>query len=152
MEIDQRKEGVSLSIGADELMSLDRWRCRKVAAGGTYTVQRSTTAPAGFFNSALLTVTSADAAIAAGDYYAFIQRIEGTNIRGLDYGLSTAKTVTVSFWVRSSVTGNYSFALTNAAGSRGFPAQYTINVANTWEFKTITIPGETSRYMDNYSC
>jgi hypothetical protein len=144
MEIDQRKEGVSLSIAADELMSLDRWRTRRVAAGGTYSVQRSTTAPAGFLNSALLTVTSADASVAAGDYYAFIQRIEGTHMRGLDFGLSTAKTITVSFWVRSSVTGAFSFALTNATGTRGFPAQYTISSANTWEYKTITIPGETT--------
>lgn len=152
MEIDQRKEGVSLSIAADELMSLDRWRTRRVAAGGTYSVVRSTTVPPGFVNSALLTVTSADASIGVNDYYAFIQRIEGTNMRGLDFGLSSAKTITVSFWVRSSLTGDFSFALTNAAGNRGFPAKYTINSANTWEYKTITIPGDTTRYMGDYSC
>jgi len=143
MEIDQRKEGVSLSIAADQLMSLDRWRTRRNGTGN-YSIIRSTEVPAGFLNSVLLTVTTADASIATTDYYALTQRIEGTNIRGLDFGLSTAKSLTVSFWVRASITGNYSFGLTNAAATRGFPAQYTINSANTWEYKTITILGETT--------
>jgi hypothetical protein len=70
--------------------------------------------------------------------------IEGFNVADLNWGKQNAKSVTVSFWVKSSVTGNYGFTLTNADGNRGYVVSYAINAANTWEQKIVTIPGDTS--------
>jgi hypothetical protein len=77
--------------------------------------------------------------------------VEGYNIADFDWGKTTAKAVTLSFWVRGSVIGNYSVALRNYDANRAYATTYTINSANTWEYKTITIPGETTGtwYTDN---
>jgi hypothetical protein len=72
------------------------------------------------------------------------QAIEGFNTADLDFGKATAKTVTLSFWVRSSLTGTFGGSLTNNASNRSYPFSYTINAANTWEQKSITIAGDTT--------
>jgi hypothetical protein len=77
------------------------------------------------------------------DYYAFNQDIEGFNAADLAFGTADAETVTLSFLVRSSVTGTYAVALYNNGGTRGYPATYTISSANTWTFISLTIPGDT---------
>lgn len=112
--------------------------------GGVYTTQRSTVAPAGFSWSQLLTVTTADAAIAAGDYYFLNHSIEGSNCLNLNWGGSNAATITLSFWVRSSIAGAYGGALRNSANNRSYPFQYTVNTADTFEYKSVTIAGDTS--------
>jgi hypothetical protein len=103
---------------------------------------------AGFINSTKITITTADASIAASDLLQFQQWIEGNNIADLGFGTSGAKTVTVSFWVRASVTGTYAVIIGNSnagtsAPNRTYVSTYTINSADTWEYKTVTVPGDT---------
>jgi len=139
MVIDQRNAGASVTP-ANGAYTLDRWRTEQ-NGGGVYTVQQSTTAPAGYKNSLLVTVTTADASIAAGDYYDFEQFVEGFNTADLAWGTASASPVTLSFWVRSSVTGTFAGSMSNSAATRCYVFTYTINAANTWEQKTVTVPG-----------
>ena len=113
---------------------------------GAFTYEQSTTTPSGegFINSTKLTVTSADTSIAAGEYAYYAQYIEGTNFSQCDFGNSGAKSVTLSFFVRSSATGTYCVTLANSASNRSFVSEYTISSANTWEKKTITVAGDTT--------
>jgi hypothetical protein len=143
--IDQRNAGASVSIstGANNY-TIDRWQAQGTPSAGVYTVQRSTTAPSEFVNSFLATVTTADASLAAGDLYSIGQFIEGFNVADLGWGTANAKTVTISFWVRSSVTGTFGGSVGNSAFNRSYPFTYTISTANTFEYKTITIAGDTS--------
>ena len=132
MVVDQRNAGASVSISTSaNLYTLDRWQAQGTASAGVYTVQRSATAPSEFVNSFLATVTTADASLAAGDLYSIGQFIEGSNVVDLGWGTASAKTVTISFWVRSSVTGTFGGSVANSAYSRSYPFTYTISVANT---------------------
>ncbi len=144
MVIDQRNNGAVVTP-TDNAFTLDRW-AQRVSGTGVYTVQQSTTVPTGqgFINSILATVTTADSSIAAGDIYSFLYKLEGYNTSDLMWGTASAKTATLSFWVRSSQTGTYSVGFTNIAANRGYAATYTINSADTWEYKTITVPGDTT--------
>jgi hypothetical protein len=87
---------------------------------------------------------STGASVGAADYLLFMQKIEGFNTVDLAFGTASAATVTLSFWVRSSITGTYSAFLQNSAASRAYVATYTISAANTWEQKSITIAGDTT--------
>jgi len=122
---------------------VDRWICLNNSSN-TITFQQSTVVPAGFINSIKATVTSGGSSYSASQYTFLYQKIEGFNTADLAYGSSSAKTVTVSFWVQSSVTGTYTSVLENSTGTQNYIAPFTINVANTWEYKTIQIPGSTS--------
>jgi len=145
MVIDQRNAGAAVTINsAAWTYVLDRWTFYGQAADGVFTVQRSSTAPTGFINSSLVTVTTADSSIAATQLYLMRQPIEGFNIADLGWGTANAATVTLSFWVRSSVTGTFGGYLQNDASDRSYPFTYTINSANTFEQKTITIAGDTT--------
>jgi hypothetical protein len=145
MVIDQRNAGASVTVNADAaFFATDRFQAAGQGSDGVYTVQQSSTAPAGFVNSLLATVTTADASIGSTQQYNIQQYIEGYNTADLNFGSANAKTVTLSFWVRSSVTGTFSGALRNSAVNRSYPFSYTINSANTWEFETITIAGDQS--------
>lgn len=146
MEIDQRTNGASTSIAVgDGVMFLpDRWRFQKSSSSYGSTAQISSTAPESFTSSLLVTVTSAFSP-AAGDYFTLGQKIEGPNYADLQFGNAVAKSITVSFWVRSSVTGSYAISLSNAnLYSRFIVKTITINSANTWEYKTVTFPGNTT--------
>jgi hypothetical protein len=141
---DQRNSGSSVAVPNDaNTYLLDRWNVYENTAGAV-SVQRSTTAPTGFTNSAKITITTADSSIGDNDIGTFRQYIEGFNIADLDWGTSSAKTVTLSFFVRSSLTGNLGGSIQNSAGNRSHPFIYTINTADTWEHKTVTISGDTS--------
>jgi len=147
MVIDQRNAGASLTISAGTgVYSLDRWAIQSVAAS-KLSIQRnagSVTPPAGFSNYLGATVgASANVTVGASDYYGILQQIEGYNIADLAWGTASAATVTLSFWVRSSLTGTFGGALRNA-GTRSYPFTYTISAANTWEQKSITVAGDTS--------
>jgi hypothetical protein len=122
---------------------VDRWIALSQTSN-TITFQQSTVAPPGFSNSVRVTVTSGGSAYTASQYTFLYQKIEGFNTVDLAYGTSSAKLVTISFWAQSSVTGNYSAVLENSAGTQNYVAPFTISAANTWEFKTIQIPGATS--------
>ena len=137
MVISQR--GTSPTITGGGEYSVDRYI--NYYSGNAYTSVQSTTAPAGFNNSLLLTTTTASASPA---YSFFGQRIEGFNVADLGWGTANAKTVTLSFWVRSSVTGVYSVSFGNSDADRAYPVTYTISAANTWEQKTITVAGDTT--------
>ena len=139
MVINQRAATVTAS-GSQQWVT-DRWSVYN--ATGTVTFQQSSTAPVGFTNSLLATVTATGSYSTSG-YTLLGQFIEGLNTADLAWGTSSAKPVTVSFWVRSSVTGTYTMCLQNSAQNRSYVATYTINAANTWEQKFITIQGETS--------
>ena len=145
MVIDQRNNGASVSATLGVLYTLDRFLSVTTVAA-KFTVQQnaaSVTPPVGFTN--YLGVTSSSAySVLSSDYFTIQQAIEGYNISDLAWGTASAATVTLSFWVRSSLTGTFGGAIYNSAGDRSYPFTYTINAANTWEQKSITIPGDTS--------
>jgi hypothetical protein len=144
MRIDQRNAGASVTATGSNF-SLDRWQMI-VTASSKFTVQQnagSVTPPTGFTNY-LGATSSAATSLGATDYYVITQKIEGFNTADLGWGTANAKTVTVSFWVRSSLTGTFGFVLRNGAGNRVYPASYTISAANTWEQKSVTIAGDTT--------
>jgi hypothetical protein len=144
MRIDQRNVGASFTYNSvANAYSIDRWR-GNASGGGIFTVQRSSVAPSGFANSIVCTVTTNDSSVGATDFYHIRQTIEGHNIADLGFGTNSATPITVSFWVRSSVTGTYALLVRNQDGNRGYTTTYTINSANTFEYKTITIAGDTT--------
>lgn len=143
MRIDQRNAGASVTVNTSPLFPVDRFYCDG-NTNGIFTAQRSTTVPAGFANSVIFTVTTPRTSIAAGDVYGFRQQIEGFNTAGLGFGSASASAVTLSFWVRSSITGTYAISLFNSAFNRSYVATYSISAANTFEYKTITILGDTA--------
>ena len=143
MAIDQRNAGASVSVtNNSNIFYIDRWRWG-YGSSGTYTSQQVVDAPAGFYNSLKMTVTSTATVDSTNGWWLY-QGIEGYNVADLGWGASGASTVTVSFWVKSSLTGTYGFNLENSAYNRHYTATYTINSANTWEYKTITVPGDTT--------
>jgi hypothetical protein len=141
MVIDQRNAGASVTP-TDGLYTLDRWQFG-VSQASKLTVQQSSTAPTGFSNSLLVT-SSSTYSIGSGDYFYFRQYIEGFNFADFMFGTANAQTLTLSFWVRSSLTGTFGGSLINSAGNRSYPFTYTINSANTFEQKTVTVTGDTS--------
>ena len=140
--IDQRNAGASLTNTTSFPYSLDRWQIQGNVAS-KYTAQQSTTAPTGFSNSLLITSSSAYS-VAAGDYFFFNQKIEGFNTSDLQWGTADAKTVTLSFWVRSSLTGTFGGSIVNGTFNYSYPFSYTIFAANTWEQKSVTVAGPTA--------
>jgi hypothetical protein len=141
MRIDQRNAGAS--VNTTNTYILDRF-LQDFSGGGVITGQRSTTAPSGFSNSLLLTVSTADASIASTDAYVLQHRVEGFNVADFGSGAAGASSFTISFWVRSSVTGTYAGGINNNAANRSYPFTYAINTANTFEYKTITITADTT--------
>jgi len=144
MVIDQRNAGASITPTSGQY-SLDRWYS-SLSQTSKFTVQRnagSVTPPAGFTN--YLGVTSSSAyTVGASELFTVAQQIEGFNIADLGWGTANAKTVTLSFWVRSSLTGTFGGVINNDGSSRSYPFTYTISSANTWEYETITIAGDTT--------
>jgi len=139
MRIDQRNAGASLSVANTGLYSVDRWRISNSVS--TVTVQQSSSVvPTDFSNSLGLTVSTTDNT----GSHAVAQYVEGFNFSDLSWGSANAKTVTLSFWVRSSLVGTYGVGLQNSAQNRSYVATYVINAANTWEYKTITVAGDTT--------
>ena len=144
MRIDQRNAGASVSFAASSSgYTVDRMQLSNVT-DGAWTAQRSTTTATGFTNSLLLTVTTADASLGATQFASVQQLVEGFNVADLGWGTANAQTVTLSFWVRSSLTGTFGGAFVNSAQNRSYPFTYTINSANTFEYKTVTVAGDTS--------
>lgn len=141
MVIDQRNAGASKTPIDGEYL-LDRWKAG-VSAASKFSVQQVSTAPVGFSNSLQCTSLSAYS-VTTNDNFEIFQLIEGFNTFDLSFGTANAKTITLSFWVRSSLTGTFGGSILNSAFNRSYPFSYTISAANTWEYKTITIPGDTS--------
>jgi hypothetical protein len=144
MRIDQRNAGASVTPANNQYL-VDRWQAQLTQAS-KFTAQQnaaSVTPPVGFTNY-LGTTSSSAYSVLTADVFNVQQSIEGLNASDLGFGTANAATVTLSFWVRSSLTGTFGGALTNSAGTRSYPFSYTINSANTWEKETITIAGDTS--------
>jgi len=126
---------------ANGYSTVDRWKHFESGAGA-YTTEQSTDHPTGTGYSLKFQVTTADTSIAAGEYAFTETNLEGQNLQQLQYGTSTAKNVTVSFWVKSNKTGIYCVALYKHAGAGTaymYRKEYTISAANTWEKKVVTI-------------
>lgn len=140
MRINQRGAGTLTGSGSNQ-WAVDSWRIWN--GTGTVTFQQSTTAPAGFSNSLLATVT-ATGSYGTNGYTQMQTKIEGLNCTDLNWGTANAKPVRVSFWVRASVAGTYSCQVRNGASNRSYAATFTINAANTWEYETLLIQGDTS--------
>jgi hypothetical protein len=119
---------------------------RGPSAEGVFSAQQlSATPPTGFRNYVRIQTTTASASPASGSLYAMSQIIEGFNIADLGFGAAGASTVTFSFWIRSSLTGTFSGSLKNGNSyNRSYPFTYSISAANTWEYKTITVAGDTT--------
>jgi hypothetical protein len=139
MQVAQRGTAAVTTSGA---FPVDRFKTSYNVTGGAFTAQQSTTAPEGFKNSTKFEVTTT-ASAGASEVCAYFYALEGQDMQQADFGLSSAKSLTASFWVRSSLTGTYSVAMRNNDGSRSYIAEYTVSSANTWEKKTVTFPGTT---------
>jgi hypothetical protein len=145
MVIDQRNAGAAVVASSPNAYPLDRFNIGYIQ-NAKFTAQQnagSVTPPTGFTN--YLGITSSSAySVLTGDTFLIDQRIEGFNIADLGWGTANAATVTLSFWTRSSLTGTFGGCLSNSAVNRSYPFSYTISSANTWEYKTITIVGDTT--------
>jgi hypothetical protein len=144
MRIDQRNAGASVTP-TDGQYTIDRW-VNYNSAASKLTAQRnagSVTPPSGFTNYMGITSSSAYSSLAA-DYFGLVQFIEGFNTADLDWGTANAKTVALSFWARSSLSGTFGGSIRNSAGNRNYLFSYSISAANTWEYKTISITGDTT--------
>jgi hypothetical protein len=113
------------------------------------TVSQDTDAPDGFAYSFKWTTNTGETSLASDEYAYVYQKIEGQDLQSLSYGSASAKPVTLSFWVKSSVTGTYAAGIYAADGLRIINLTYTINSANTWEYKTITFAGDVAGTIDN---
>jgi hypothetical protein len=142
MVIDQRNAGASVTPTVSGY-TVDRFWVQLTQASKFSIQQQTSVVPTGFTNSVKVTSLAATS-LAAGDYYTFQQSIEGYNIADLAWGTASAKTVTLSFQVYSSLTGTFGGSLTNSAFNRAYPFTYTVSSANTWTTVSVTIAGDTT--------
>jgi len=145
MVIDQRNAGAQVTNTAGSVYTLDRWVMYGSQAS-KFTLQQnqgSVTPPVGFTNYLGCTSSSAYS-VGASDYFGFQQIVEGLNMSDLAWGTANARSVSLSFWVRSSLTGTFGGALQNSGATYNFPFSYTISSANTWTYITVPITGPTS--------
>jgi hypothetical protein len=143
MVIDQRNDGASVT--PNQSYTLDRWLYENTQTGKV-TIQQNAgavTPPTGFTNYLGVTSTSAYSVLSS-DTFLVTTRIEGYNIADLAFGTASVSAITLSFWVRSSLTGTFGGSFGNVNATRCFAFSYTINAANTWEQKTVSIAGDTS--------
>ena len=146
-KIDQRNNGSAVTIngggfGGRKFVT-DRF---SVQHNGTASVtgQQVTDTPAGYKNSLKMTVATAESSVDAADYLFIGYRLEGNDASVLECGTSDAKEFTVSFWVKSSVTGTYTLSFANYSDNRSHRKEYTISSADTWEHKTVTLTADTT--------
>lgn len=145
MRIDQRNAGASVtptSVGTNDYVTVDRWG-DLISQASKFSLQQSSVAPPGFSKSLLVTSLSAYT-ITTNDRFVIRQQIEGFNTADFNFGGANAQNITLSFWVRSSLTGSFGAAIANSAVNRSYPFNYTIASADTWTYITKTIPGDTT--------
>ena len=146
MRIDQRNAGASYSQSTSAIYGLDRWKGDIDTGTGRWDVQQVSDAPVGFSNSLKVTITTQESQPTSARHQIY-QPIEGYNISDLGFGTANASPITVSFWVKTSVTGIHSVNV--ASFDYVYTTSYTVNLADTWEYKTITIPGATAGTWDS---
>jgi len=149
MQVAQRSSSVA-SITAAGYNTADRWR-QSLTTLGTWTQSVENDAPtgSGFRKSLKMLCTTADASPAAGDDMFLAQRLEGQNLQHIKKGTSAAEQLTISFWVKSNVTGTYIAELFESDNTRSVSKSYTVNASATWEYKTLTFPADTTGALDN---
>jgi len=144
MALDQRTRGTATTPAHEDYV-IDRWESH-LSQTGKFSVQQVEDAPngegVGKYSSKLTSLSAYT--IQTGDYFAYNQNVEGSNVDHLQFGTSSAKTITISFYVKSSLTGTFAFAISNSAYNRRQVQEYTINSANTWERKSLTFTGDTT--------
>jgi len=145
MMIDQRNAGAEVNPAVNSTYYVDRWYAVSGAAGKFKIGQNAgaVTPPVGFVNYLGCTSLSSYS-LGASEFFGVRQAVEGLNVADFGWGTANAQPITISFWVRSSLTGTFGFHVINTNGTRAYPASYTISAANTWEQKTVTISGDTS--------
>jgi len=147
MLIAQRGTSGTPTAGGNYLACV-KWKAWE-ASDAAVTLSQETDGPTGQFTKCLkYNITTADSSITASQFGMVRQMIEGQNIIDLGFGTASAQSVTISFWVKSSLTGSHGAALNNGNEDRSYPFAYTVSSANTWEYKTVTIPGDTSGTWD----
>ena len=150
MSIAQRSTSISSISSGNSNYPVDRFRVN-LGTAGTWTLSQDTTVPTGegFAKSIKMDCTTANGSLSAGSYMLLQQLIEGQNLQYLKKGTSSAKSLTVSFWVRSNKTGTYICELYDNDNTRHIAKSYTISSADTWEKKTITYDGDTTGALGN---
>ena len=143
-KVDQRNAGSAVTLSSAAAFVTDRWSAK--INGGAATGQRVTDVPSGkgFVKSFKFDVTTADTSLGSNDEIFVQHLIEAQNLSQLRYGTSEAQSITISFWVRSALTGDYGFYISELDAGRAYQTTYNISAADTWEYKTITIPGDTA--------
>jgi hypothetical protein len=143
MEVSQENGTAGISISNTAKYSADGWL---ISSSGSQVigVSQNTTAPVGYINSQQVAVSTANASPAAANYVFLAHRIEGYRIARLAWGTASASPITIGFWIYAVRPGIYSAAILNGASTRSYPFTFTINAASTWEYKTVTIPGDTT--------
>ena len=148
MQVSQRATSVT-SVTASNYITVDRFKLA-ISNLGTWTVTQESDGPDGFSKSFKALCTTANASPASGNYLNILQRVEAQNLQSLAYGTSSAKALTLSFYVKSNKTGNASVNVRQQDNSNKiYAAQYSISSANTWERKTISIPADTSGVIND---
>jgi hypothetical protein len=150
MQIAQRSTSVASITSGNSYYTLDRFRV-DINSLGTWTMSQSTDVPSGygFANSLKMDCTTADASPAAGDVLLLQTRFEGQNLQYLKKGTANAQSLTLSFWVKSTKTGTFICNLIDDTNARLNAQSYTVSVSNTWEFKTVTFPADTTGTLAN---
>ena len=148
MVIDQRNAGNTVNNTTSSLYTLDRWQIYGTSASKFRIAQGGAPTPLAGFSQGVQWYSLAATSVGSSDLYIFRTKIEGFNTADFSWGTASAKAVTLSFWVYSSLTGTFGGAFGNNNGDRSYPFTYTINSANTWEQKTITVAGDTSGTWD----
>jgi hypothetical protein len=141
MAIDQRNGGSSITP-SNGTLTLDRWKAG-LAQTSKFSLDQDSESPAGFTTSMKVTSLSAYTP-SSNDHFFIEQEVEGYNAIPLALGSSDAKDISISFWVRSSLTGTFAGSVINSARNRSRVFEYTINTANTWEHKTVSFAGDTT--------
>jgi len=141
MQVDQRNTALTGNSG----YTLDRWKCEKDGMDQlAWSIAQSTESPAGFSNSLHVDITTAETTVDGQEYAVISQRVEAQDLQHINSGTSDARSVTLSFWVKSPKTGNHSVYIDKAdSTNRHINKTYTVSSANTWEKKTLTFPGDT---------
>jgi hypothetical protein len=143
MRIDQRNSGSAVTIVVDNTYVADRFAGNRGGSVNNYTVQQSSVAPVGFSKSLLATMGTG-VSVGSSEYAMLGHKVEGFNVADFGLGTANASPFTLSFWVRCSVTGTFGVGFRNNTANATYCSTYTINAANTWEYKTISVPAITS--------
>tara|TARA_A100001201_G_scaffold143260_1_gene144172 strand:+ start:955 stop:2013 length:1059 start_codon:yes stop_codon:yes gene_type:complete len=147
MLVSQR--GTSFASPTSTDHTLDRWQNTYNQDTGATTISQSSTSPDLFGSSLKIDCTTAEATVDAGNYWLLRQSFEGQDLQNLGYGTSSAKALTISFWVYSTKTGTFAVSLYNDDAAKSYVADVTVNSASTWEKKTVTIAGDTASGFNN---